>query len=310
MIGPTDYYRELTYVSRNPFIGSRLKLRRAKRHLIELENITRELPRRQGYNFVVGPKADTGQFQLITMPIQSMPMEYSMVVGDAIHNLRSLLDHVAVALVAPPLGTGKANDAYFPTGVDKSAFIDARDGFTRTERKRVSGKMEGASADALSLVEELEPYGGGKNSLRALHDLDILDKHKLIVPAVSRLTISKLEALAGDTRLLLGAADFKLNEDGTNLTALVDVPEGIDADNFKFDGNFEAAFEVVFAKGQPLEGQPIVPTLREIANVCEGFIKACETVFLGEEKSDSQNVDLSQESSATTPDNYPSKSKQ
>jgi hypothetical protein len=44
--------------------------------------------------------------------------------------------------------------------------------------------MKGAGTDALRIVEEWEPYNGGKHSIRALHDLDILDKHRLIVPQV------------------------------------------------------------------------------------------------------------------------------
>ena len=276
---PSDYYRELTYGSANPFISARLKLKRAKRHLLEAENTARDLPHRQGRNFVFGADQKTGKAQIIFIGHSNMPMEFAGVVGDVIHNLRSTLDHVAVVLATPPIGTGNPRHAYFPTGIDRDTFITARDGFTKPSGKRVKGKMEGAPTDALRMVEELEPYDGGKHSLRALHDLDILDKHKLIIPTISKMTINRFCVSIGEQTFSLGATDFKSDGDGFNLTALIDCPVDPSTD-FKFNNDFEAAFEIVFAKDQPLGGERIVETLSKIADTCQGFIEACEAHFL------------------------------
>ena len=276
---PSEYYKQLTYNSINPFIGARLKLKRAKRHLFEVENTARQLPARSHYNFLIGPEPETGKATIVFITEKLMPMEFAAVVGDTVHNLRSAFDHIAVALTAPPLGTGKAANAYFPTGVDEQAFIIARDGMTTSKGKRIDGKMEGASADALRMVQELEPYNGGKHSLRPLHDLDILDKHKLIVPAISRMTVEKLDVVIGEELFSLGVTDFKANEDGTNFIAVIDRVIG-GPDKLDLKGDFHPTFEIVFKREQPLGGEPIVESLTKIADVCEGFIETCEAHFL------------------------------
>src|SRR5262249_54871851 len=43
-------------------------------------------------------------------------------------------------------------------------------------------KVKGASTAAIDLVKELKPYEGGNRLLWQLHELDIRDKHRLLVP--------------------------------------------------------------------------------------------------------------------------------
>jgi hypothetical protein len=54
----------------------------------------------------------------------------------------------------------------------------------------------------------------------------------------------------------------------------------IDTGELEGEKKFDASFEIVFDKGQPLEGQSIVPTLSNLADVVEGFIEVCETTFV------------------------------
>lgn len=275
----SDFYYRATYRSSNPFEGARLKLKRAKRHLFEITEAAQELTGRRKYNFLLRPGLDAGKVEIVFMEESIMPLEFSCAVGDAIHNLRSAFDHIAVVLSTPPIGTGKAADAYFPTGTNREEFIKARDGYTDANGKRThKAKMKGAHPDALRMVEELEPYGGGKHSLRPLHDLDVLDKHKLIVPTVSRMTVQSIEAIVGKKRFALGVTDFKPTGDGRNLVATIDLPFVVFG-QVKIQTEIQPAFEVVFGKGQPLEGEPIIPTLSNIADTCEGLIKACQTHF-------------------------------
>ncbi|MEP9397180.1 hypothetical protein [Mesorhizobium sp. KR2-14] len=275
----SDFYGNLTYHNSSPFAGAALKLKRAERHLHELADAARHLPLRRNYNFAIRPKPEDGQIEIIYTTDSRMPLEFAGVIGDAVHNIRSAFDYVAVALTAPPLGRGKAADAYFPTGIDRQEFIRARDGFTTAKGKRVRGKMEGASSHALRLVEELEPYDGGQYSLRSLHDLDVLDKHKLIIPAIVRLRVAKLDASLGQVRYSLGMTDFKPNKDRSNFVATVDCPADM-TDEFQLDGEFQPTFDIVFAEGQPLEGKPVVDTLLEIADTGKRFIEKCSALFL------------------------------
>ena len=252
----------------NPFSGAKLKIERAKRHLFEVEGACREMPMRQAIELVTGVDAQTGKFKTMYMVHSDMPMQFAPIVGDAVHNLRSAFDYIAVALTVPPIGTGTLAHAYFPTGKDRQGFIKTRDGY-----------MKGAPADALRMVEELEPYDGGKHSIRALHDLDILDKHKLLIPALSRLRVNRVDISFEGKTYSLGVTDFQPDSDGLIFTALFDI-SGATLHQFKVERNFHPSFEVVFGKGQPLEGQSIVETLVKLTDVAKRFVKACEARFL------------------------------
>jgi hypothetical protein len=60
------------------------------------------------------------------------------------------------------------------------------------------------------ILDDIRPYKkGGDSTLCALHELDIMDKHKLLVPVVSQATVSGLDAGSK----LLRNAKFTVAED-------------------------------------------------------------------------------------------------
>ncbi len=96
-------------------------------------------------------------------------IEWSTATGDIIHNLRSALDHVAITAVESNGGDSKG--VYFPFAADEAGLED----------QIRSKKFNRASAAAIDLLRQLKPYKGGNDRLRALHDLDISDKHKALI---------------------------------------------------------------------------------------------------------------------------------
>jgi hypothetical protein len=94
------------------------------------------------------------------------------------------------------------------------------------------------------------------------------------------LNIDRLNAFFQGAPITLTGADFTSHAAGANFVAILDCPGIKSADDFKIDGKIDATFSVVFGKGQPLEGQPIVLALTEISNVVMRFIEKCEGHFL------------------------------
>jgi hypothetical protein len=286
MADPTGYYDNLTYGG-NPFAGAKLKIKRSERHLIELTNAARELPRRRNYNFVIGTEPQSGKLQITCMTINNTPLELAGVVGDAIHNIRSVFDHVTVVITCPPFGGGDPENTKLPVGENLEKFIFARDGRPAAGSKRaITGKMKGAGPDALRIVKELKPYYGGDDTLRALHDLDIIDKHKLIIPTISVIHVEGMRVIFGDKVIALNGTDFHPNVNGSNFTATIDMPSGINANEVKFDDTFEATFTIAFGKivyrkrVSVLSNQPIIPTLTKLLYLAKGFVNTCEAHFL------------------------------
>lgn len=205
--------------------------------------------------------------EIVYIPSNNLPLEFSAVIGDIIHNVRTAFDYVAVALSCPPHGTGNPNRTYFPIGKDRANFLDEQ-----------NAKMRGANNQAKQLIEELEPYPDGRYSIRELHELDVKDKHKLIVIAASKLRVEGLEVTAGNKHVLLAPTDFQSNADGSNFSAIVEYPSSDSPQAIQL-GKFSASFDIVFGKGFPLEGKEVVRTLSKYCEVADEFVTRCESLF-------------------------------
>lgn len=97
------------------------------------------------------------------------PLFASVMIGDIIHNLRTSLDLMASELARP--NNTRNLDVYFPFASNESEL--------ESQIKRKNFYLAGK--DAVDLLKSFQPYRGGNLNLRALHDLDIQDKHRTLV---------------------------------------------------------------------------------------------------------------------------------
>lgn len=109
--------------------------------------------------------AETAHTDYIVEHVEKVPATISLVVGDAVHNLRSSLDHIAAALVDK-----STTQSGFPIFKDSDAF---NAGF--------AGKTKGMSALDQERIWFIKPHLCGSNTLWGLHRLDIADKHHLLI---------------------------------------------------------------------------------------------------------------------------------
>lgn len=101
---------------------------------------------------------------------KSYPPEIPLVLGDAIHNLRSSLDLLASDLAR--LNGKSTKGVYFPFAANA----------TELEGQIKGKNFNRASQEAVALLRKIGPHHEGNKRLRGLHDLDIMDKHQLILP--------------------------------------------------------------------------------------------------------------------------------
>jgi hypothetical protein len=120
-------------------------------------------------------------------PIDS---EIAMRLGDALHNLRSTLNHLARALVEATKVSFDPRKTSFP-------IFDTPEGYKSLSR----GRVVGLGKHPLELLDGIQPYKGGLGDrLWQLHELDIIDKHRMLltlasVPVARRLTPSEKEGV-------------------------------------------------------------------------------------------------------------------
>ncbi|HCM1038940.1 TPA: hypothetical protein N2810_004436 [Vibrio parahaemolyticus] len=152
------------------FVGTELKIVRAKSHIRELENQLVDYIKSKPFKVVVESE-DGGSNHLWTLRVKhDIPMIFAAIIGDVIHNLRASLDLLAAELVEH--AGQDAKNVYFPFGNDA-------DGLEQMIKKR---RIDKAGQGVVDIVRDLKPYTGGNKLLRSLHDLDITDKHKSLVP--------------------------------------------------------------------------------------------------------------------------------
>lgn len=133
---------------------------------------------------------------------ENPPVEtLSVIIGDALHNMRSGLDTLAYTLsraYTNPLPQDIASSSEFPIFGDEDARGTSGVGNARFHQTKKDGspapgsglhKIRGWDPAAQTLVERLQPYHEGANfrthPLWMLHDLDRTNKHRLLHTTVA-----------------------------------------------------------------------------------------------------------------------------
>ncbi len=145
------------------------KIVRARAHIsaleVSIESFRRSRPLELGWRDSADGSERT--FFLKTVPL--VPIEIPLVAGDAIHNIRSSLDHLAYELVKVN-GRNPTLDTCFPVFVSAQKF--------QSGAKR---KIDGMSGPAKSAIEASQPYSVTGSLLQEIHQLDIDDKHHNLI---------------------------------------------------------------------------------------------------------------------------------
>lgn len=117
----------------------------------------------------------------------------SCVIGDALFNLRSSLDHVMMRIVLKHCNhqTLKIEKVYFPI---KNGEIE----FNKWCHKDVIAQQ--LPSTILDCLKTLKPYKGGSSPLSTLHELNNIDKHRnLVVSAINFKSTNMLSMLDKET---------------------------------------------------------------------------------------------------------------
>lgn len=239
------------------FIASRRKIIRAEEHIAELKSCLARYARNLG-----SPRAETdaksGELLLHFLPEPDVSVTLALILGDAVHNLRTALDlawyEISERFDLP------LNKAKFPF---------------RETREELESAIKGAPEIIQTLrldkflLDEIQPYSGGNNSLWALHRLDIEDKHRLIIPVLDSGSIRGLR-IENDSG---GAQEVFIARTGGR-EMWKRYPAG-----YKLKSKGEASVNVFFSHTAPiLQNEPIEPVLarfsKSVSDVIDG-LSAC-----------------------------------
>lgn len=167
----------------HPLDGAWAKLDRATNHFDALHSrIALLFPPKQD-DATAGHEYNPDRQELIVKLPKATPADPALplILGDCLHNARSALDHLVFQLaILNRASSAAAEKTAFPICLTSEKFRDAT---TRKVAPFISGP-------ALTEIEKLQPYAtgnaGADDILWVLHQLDIIDKHRLLLVTVSK----------------------------------------------------------------------------------------------------------------------------
>lgn len=240
--------------------SSFLKIDRANTHINELESVFSAYINKNPCKLFIDKN---GSQNVVRFEItKKLPITIPLIIGDAIHNLRAALDHLACSLVER---SGKSTqNVYFPFAKNGNDFRDA------IKNK----KIYKAGPDVVEIIQnEIKPYKTGNYPLWALHQLDIVDKHKLLIPLIDIVEVTNINAIdSNNNRLINCTAVVGGPNKAINIAAM--------CGEIKIQGNPKGSFNIFFGSGQVFEGEPVIPILNHLRQMVSGIVNRFEHFFV------------------------------
>lgn len=240
------------------FREPKLKVKRANQHISDLNREILTFTRKDPYVAVVDHDSAPG-YQLLRVKERYAPPEHwPLIIGDAVHNLRSALDIMTCDIMRyHRRGVASVHFPFAPSLEDLEATIERR-------------TVHRARPEIVDVFRELKPYRGGDDFLYAIHDFDVRDKHKLINPVVNFPGITGIQIFDIDGSQRVNSAP-----------GAVLIPTGeerivIRADaGMKIQYNRKAPFQIMFHEG-PFGRQAVVPSLFQMSELVGKIIATFE----------------------------------
>jgi hypothetical protein len=246
--------------------GPRAKIDRTNSHIKGLQTEINQFLARQPYRIFVQNDTEVRQNRLCCEVRELAPVSFGLIVGDAIHNLRTALDILANDLVV--FCTGKPDqEVYFPIYNDAATF-----------ESRGVKRIEGASPAIIDLLRSVQPYNSGDNALRCLHDLDIRDKHKLIIPTVSHPAFHGFTARQRGTGGIMSIGTMGVDATQVGVQQFASWAQSL---NMEYHPNVQTTFAITFGKTESMPGHEIVNTLKFLSKKTLGFVRTFEVFCFG-----------------------------
>jgi hypothetical protein len=238
--------------------GARMKLQRAEEHFGQLRFEFGQFIERNPYRMLREDDLRQGQNHFLWRAkiVEHPPYEkWASLVGECIHALRAALDQTAYALVNRE--TLVSEKCGFPI-LDKPGSWDSA----------YPKDLPGVPPEALTLMEQLQPYNGTvkTNALWAVHQLDIIDKHRRL--SLVNTTIEGTRWSAAGCEVITSDSGVGPFVDGAVVGRFRLVPKP--GEDMHMQTDF--AFGIAMGEGEPLEGEPVVPALEVLRSNVGGVV--------------------------------------
>jgi hypothetical protein len=239
------------------FHSAKLRLSRAKEHLIDLNDRIKAFFDAKPYKLVVESDSNGWIHAHKIKFTKPFPDDFAVVAADVVDNLRSALDQswFAIAIISRVIkSSGKA---YFP-------FADNASDFDSVLRRGCKNFPH----DILTLLRTFKPYKGGNDLLWALNRICATNKHEMLAPTSINVNMgfSVVKTRKGRTEIITPKWNRRDNEIIYFITFKDD----------EIDYHIPLALDIAFDKVEIVAGQPAVAVLNRLAGEVENILLALE----------------------------------
>lgn len=243
--------------------GVLLKIERAKQHIADLDVAIRSFCNSDPYTLRIKEKPEIQHVALYVDSVSPLPDEIALIVGDAVHNLRSAFDHLAWQLVEAGGGTPN-HHTYFPICETPHQFASAIG----------QGEINKMRAGANEVIEALQLYASGDRTIWNLNALDRIDKHRLVLTVTTFLNAWGINIEHLKQVIWFGERPVVL-ETGYEI---VNVP----ALTYHRQGhkNFKLGLDVAFGQSEVVAGKPVLETLTGMADLVSSLMPQFQPFLL------------------------------
>ena len=204
--------------------SARLKVDRAREHVEAADECVERWLRTDAYTIFREKDSETGYTVAKAKIKVPPPAELSLLIGDAVQNFRSALDHAVYALAESQLGTIPSEVAeilMFPIVGSQNRKGQPSDGSKIFADLVGKGYLTGVPDDARHFIEQEQPYhwNDAPDSFRyhplwLVHDLNRIDKHRRVALTTAWLDMQYVSQPAGlNPKVTFGMAEGPVADD-------------------------------------------------------------------------------------------------
>ncbi len=192
---------------------------------------------------------------------EQLPLDLTLMLGEVITNLRSVLDYATSELIGIDTKTEDVR-MVFPTAAKQAEYV--------ARCRDIKTRRDDTKAFFMNLA--VYPDGAGK-LLYALDQLDATGKHTVLTPVVGIAKIGPVKVLNSDGSLASTAASMDCSMEIDGRTRLVNLSAG---KSVEIDVNAKPTFDVFFGDVGAFKFQRIVPTLQILLTTVKDTVRRME----------------------------------
>ena len=260
--------------------GAKLKIWRAKKHINELWRAVERFMEDRPFRIMVKHRPDAYEYLIVTKRYKPIPDTWSLMIGDAVHNLWSALDLIVYAMASDK--APHPHELMFPFVREPESLVG----------KIKSTQVNFAGTNVVDYIHTLKPYRDGHKFLSGIYRLDTRDKHRLLILTGQILDFNQASLRA----IIPGSPNVEFIKPG--VTIRFPHPDEDEVQLFRGTADYSKLemfrgrmidheeepyirlpYRIAFGEGQPFEGEPVVPTLNDCAYVIEGIVDRLVAAF-------------------------------